>query len=332
MSRAAVFRRGCVLALLVLVLGGAFDVFGASAPAAGKIRTTWAYKRRYAVLEDIAARFGMKTAKSSAQITLSGNGSRLQLFPQKRHAFFNGVRLALAYSPFRSSNGLCYLSYLDYLKTVGPLIGGKRGYNHAIRTIVIDPGHGGKDRGAAGKLYTEKAITLSLANRLARVLRSYGYTVYLTRSDDRYIGLDERSAYATRRKADLFLSLHVNAAADRSVAGIETFCMTPAGAASTNSSTADSRVYPGNRQDPNNLLLAYQLQKALTERTGAEDRGVKRARFAVLRQLNCPGVLIELGFISNAVEERNLGSAVYQDKLARAIAEGVVTYRRSLLK
>ena len=81
MSRAAAFRRGCVLALLALVLGGAFDVFGASASAAGKIRTTWAYKRRYAVLEDIAARFGMKTAKSSAQITLSGNGSRLQLFP-----------------------------------------------------------------------------------------------------------------------------------------------------------------------------------------------------------------------------------------------------------
>ena len=78
-------------------------------------------------------------------------------------------------------------------------------------------------------------------------------------------------------------------------------------------------------------LLQNQNSRAVSADQSAP-RGVKRARFAVLRQLNCPGVLIELGFISNAVEERNLGSAVYQDKLARAIAEGVVTYRRSLLK
>ncbi len=330
MSRPAGVLRWLLPVLLVLLAAGALEA--AAAPVAGQIRTTWANKRRYAVLEDIASRFRMRVARGAGLVTLTGTGGRLQLFPQKRHIFFDGVRLALAFAPFRSSNGLHYLSYLDYLKTVGPLVGGKKGYNHRIRTIVIDAGHGGKDRGAAGKLYTEKAITLKLARRVAQILQSYGYTVRLTRDSDRFLGLGERGNYAARQKADLFLSLHVNSASDRSVSGIESFCLTPAGASSTNSSTVDERSYAGNRLDPNNLLLAYQLQKALVARTGAEDRGVKRARFAVLRELNCPGVLLELGFISNAAEERRLGSAAYQEKLARAIAEGVVAYRRSLLK
>ena len=203
---------------------------------------------------------------------------------------------------------------------------------HRLVTVTIDPGHGGKDKGASGRFSHEKIIVLRLAYRVAAILRACGYRVQMTRETDRFVPLEERSAAHRRQRTDLFVSLHINSAKDTSIHGIECFCLTPAGAFSSGHSSGNTAALPGNARDANNFLLAYHIQRALLRRTGAADHGLKHARFAVLRNLDAPGVLVELGFISNPAEERLLNTPAYQEKLARGIVEGIISYRRCLPK
>ena len=224
----------------------------------------------------------------------------------------------------------------DYAKVLVPLYWSVPSPVPGLRRIVLDPGHGGKDPGkqSANPRYDEKAATLDTAARLKIVLEKRGYEVLLARNRDVAVELDERAAFANRNKADLFISLHYNGAGagDTSSAGLETYCLTPAGQNSTNAGKAKGDVspQPGNRFDHLNLLLAWNIQRELLSATGAEDRGVRRARFAVLRPLNCPGVLVEGGFISSKKEGALIANAAYRQKIAESIAEGVAAYGQRL--
>jgi N-acetylmuramoyl-L-alanine amidase len=131
-------------------------------------------------------------------------------------------------------------------------------------------------------------------------------------------------------RSDLFVSIHVNSAQKKSVSGVETYCLTPVGVVSGNSKQMKKESDPGNRFDPSNMAVAYFIQRNLIFRTGAVDRGVKRANFAVLRNLNAPGVLIEIGFISNEKEERLLNSPGYLARLALGIVGGIAEYQRAV--
>ena len=230
-----------------------------------------------------------------------------------------------------SGYGMHYMSSIDFDAMLAPVFEPRTTLApHRLVTVTIDAGHGGKDKGASGRFSHEKMIVLRLAYRVAAILRACGYKVHMTRETDSYIGLEERSAAHRKLRTDLFVSLHINSAKDRSVSGIECFSLTPAGAFSSGQATGSVAALPGNARDTNNFRLAYHIQKALLRRTGAADRGLKRARFAVLRTLDAPGVLVELGFISNPAEERLLNTPAYQEKLARGIVEGIVSYRQSL--
>ena len=319
------FRIFLTWVLLVLAAGAEL------AAAAPNIRTVWAYGRAYSNLYDMTRRFGLQLRVGKGRYDVTGNGSRMVLYPDKRYMFLNGVRVNQCFSPVMKG-GATYVSRTDYTKTFTPLLGSKRAYKHPVGTIFLDCGHGGKDQGAAGKFSKEKNITLRLGRQLAAILRSCGYKVVMSRNSDVFLSLERRAALQASTRSDLFISLHVNSAGDRSVSGIETYCMTPAGAPSSNSTKADARTYNGNRYDSNNIILAWNLQHSMLSRTKAADRGVKRARFQVLRDIRCPGALVEIGFISNAAEERNLGSAAYIEKLARGLAEGILNYHRSLSK
>src|SRR6185503_3366637 len=116
------------------------------------------------------------------------------------------------------------------------------------------------------------------------------------------------------------------------VKGAETYCMTPVRASSTNArgEGAGAGAYPGNRFDPKNMLLAYQLQTAITEKAGAEDRGVKRARFRVLREAAMPAVLIEAGFMTNPSDGKRIYDPALRRQLAQAIVDGVLAYKRQV--
>ena len=220
---------------LLLLIFSCFLFGGAVLEAAPvRLRSIWSNGRRNVNLLDAAAGFGASVSRSASQIVLTQGKNRLVFQPDKRYAYFNNVRVNLCF-PLLRQGQTPYIGQIDYNNVLAPYLGSKRVYKHPVGRIVLDPGHGGRDRGTAGQRLQEKTITLNLTNRVARILRSYGYKVDLTRTRDATLSLDARSAYANRAKADLFVSIHVNSAADRSVRGIETFCLTPEGAASSNS-------------------------------------------------------------------------------------------------
>jgi N-acetylmuramoyl-L-alanine amidase len=198
-----------------------------------------------------------------------------------------------------------------------------------IHTICLDPGHGGKDPGEKVGSTLEKTYTLLLARELACRMRAAGLLVFLTRGTDTFVGLDDRPALANRTGSDLFISLHFNAAPGGECRGVEVYCLTPATARSTNiaGQEADQTSLPGNRLDAGNVLLAYDLQRSLVGSPGVEDRGVRRARFAVLRSARMPAVLIEGGFLSNSAERRNLTNPEYRGRMAEAILQGVLAFK-----
>ena len=223
----------------------------------------------------------------------------------------------------------------------------------ALQTIVIDPGHGGHDPGAIGPgRLQEKALTLAVARRLAAVLQEeLGVRVVLTRTEDQFLALQERTAIANRQKADLFLSIHVNAARLGAATGTETYFLSSE--ATDNAARAAAafenqviELEPGPRSGSRDLLrsilwdlaqsefqqessrLAEGLQDSLERALRLPSRGVKQAPFYVLGGAAMPAVLVEIGFLSNPREEEQLQDEGYRDRIARALAAGLAAYKR----
>ena len=178
--------------------------------------------------------------------------------------------------------------------------------------IVIDAGHGGRDQGAAGRKAQEKDITLKIAQRTGKYIRrrTRGVDVILTRDKDEFISLNERANFANFCQADLFISIHANSARGYAE-GTETFVW-------------------NKRHNPWSQKLAQLIQEEYTERGKRKNRGVKKANFAVLRNTNMPAVLTEVGFISNAQEEKYLRSRRGRRKLAYCIYQAVKQYLETL--
>jgi len=214
-------------------------------------------------------------------------------------------------------------------------------------TVVIDPGHGGRDAGAVGNGYKEKDINLAVALKVARILRSKGYRVILTRTKDEYVSLYARARMANRSGAHLFVSIHCNASRDPEASGMETYFL-------SESRTSEERAvailensaikYDIGYVQPDepvgailgdllqNLLLeqsynlAMNIHRAALKMALTKDRGVRQAGFYVLKWVMMPSVLVELGFITNRKEAKKLASPSYQRRLARAIALGIERY------
>ncbi len=283
--------------------------------------------RTYWSLNEVGYRYGMRDMGNG----LADRKRYLTFRKDKRQFTINGVRYCLNFAPL-AGDGTMFLSDMDVYTQLDPILRPWTVPNHPVRHIVIDPGHGGKDAGAVRGRFREKDLTLNIARRVRDRLVRAGYRVTLTRHSDIALTLSQRAALAKALKADLFLAIHINAAEGAAVSGIETYAMTPAGAPSSTNTKAVNTSHPGNRCDANNLALASMIHRYMLGRTGGEDRGVKRARFQVLREITMPGVLIECGFISNPAELRRMTTAEYQDKLARGISDGVQAYHLSIMK
>lgn len=176
--------------------------------------------------------------------------------------------------------------------------------------LVIDAGHGGRDLGASGRRSHEKELTLKIAKRLSKRVKSCckGVEVILTRTDDEYLSLEDRAGMANFFRADLFLSIHVNSAPTKT-RGTETF------------------IHRSNPSNSRSEHFARLIERAYTERGGRNSRGVKRANFVVLRETNMPGVLTEVGFISDAQEEKFIQSRRGRNKLAECLLDAFTAYR-----
>ena len=304
----------------------------AGAAAVRGVRRVTLNRQSWINCREAASRYGLAAMRylPGGGVEYRGKAGSFSFVPGKRVFSVNGLRVDPSY-PVLAKYGVHYMNGIDFDAMLAPVFEPRNTLaRQRLVTVTVDPGHGGKDKGASGRFSHEKIIVLRLAYRVAAILRACGYKVHMTRDTDRYIGLEERAAAHRQLRTDLYVSIHINSAKDRSVSGIECFSLTPAGAFSSGQVTGNVNTLPGNAHDTNNFRLAYEIQKALLRRTGAADRGLKRARFAVLRNLNAPGVLVEVGFISNPAEERLLNTPAYQEKLARGIVEGIVSYRQSL--
>ena len=221
-----------------------------------------------------------------------------------------------------------------------------------VNRIVIDPGHGGKDPGCKsyGKS-KEKNITLSLAKRLAsRLKKEIGCEVLLTRNKDAFLTLEQRTAIANMEKADLFISLHVNAHKDTRIHGLETYFLNMATdqqavmVAARENATSEKSISDlqtilndlmMNTKIRESSRLAHQVQQGMVGGAkhcykGIRNLGVKQAPFYVLIGAQMPAVLVEVGFLSNGTERKRLMSKAYQERLAAGICEGIKRYIESI--
>lgn len=324
-------KRLFITALLVLFIN--LGIFSLPCAYAAKDQSGFTYRfvsgRKYYRALDIAHYYRMKLRKVGTYYEMYGKSGRMVFTPNKSYGSFNYISLNYDFPPVEQ-DGVLYISSSDFFNHVQVLLNVRSLNPIGIKTILIDPGHGGNDRGAAGLRYTEKALTLQVATRLYHILSKMGYRVLMTRATDQRLELIHRAQASNSIKADLFISIHMNAAKNRTVNGIETFALTSPGAPSSGSKTVQYNNYPGNNAAHNSMFLAWNVQNMLVRTTRAFDRGVKHARFVVLRETRCPSILVECGFISNRTEENNLGSAMYQEKLAQAIALGIYQYHQSL--
>jgi len=265
----------------------------------------------------------------SGELLLTNRWGRLAFKTDTSRLVLDGVLVWLEW-PVIKDRDRPYLSAKDLNSVLNPLIkpnklpSGKR-----IRRIALSAGHGGKDPGNMEGSRLEKTYTLKLAREVEKRLRAAGFEVIQVRERDEFIPLEERSARANRKQADLYLSLHFNGAPSGSGAaqGAETFALTLNNGRSTNGGRSSSSQR-GNRQDNENILLAYHIHRMILNSLGLVDRGVKHANFVELRDAQMPAVLIEGGFMDNREDALKIFSDQERGQLADAIVDGVQAYRR----
>jgi len=221
-----------------------------------------------------------------------------------------------------------------------------------VSRIIIDPGHGGRDYGAPGYLkgVHEKNVVLQISRRLAKKIRQeLGYEVYLTRNSDKYLTLEERTAIANTKNADLFISIHTNSHKDRRAYGIETYFLNLATdddairVAAMENATSTKNISDlqsilsdlmQNAKINESSRLAGYVQSSMVGHlknkrySRIKDKGVKQAPFYVLLGAQMPAVLVETSFISNPRECKRLTNPKYQERLCEAIIKGIQTYIR----
>lgn len=320
-----------------------------AAPTRPAAPVLWAVTRLrdidYVSVREVARRFGLKPdwVKAEQVMTLGdAHGLHFTFESNQNDFYFDGMRVFMG-RPVLLHRDSLWVSLLDVIKLVAPLF---RPADHrallpatAPKTIVLDPGHGGIDPGTENKRVgiNEKTATLDVALRLKKILEPQGWRVLLVRTEDRELSRDKktdllmRNDFANRNKADVFLSIHFNSA--ERATGVETYTLPPQFMLSSGDETGDGMTkvaYPSNRLDYANLFLGEQLHRALLAGLKTPDRGFKRARKAVLRMLDCPGVLVECAFLSNDAEARRVATPEFRQQIAEALAAGVKNYAEAL--
>ncbi len=291
----------------------------------------------YVSLADAATALGMRDGSNllSTAFTLTDRVHRVDFQAESPEIFVDGLRVFLG-DPAVLHNGRPYVSRIDFERCLLPMLrpGMIAGpVPRAPRVIVIDPGHGGPDHGTENPRLglMEKTFTLDTALRLKRLLESEGYRVILTRYSDpaTKIELQIRALIANQAGADLFISIHFNSLApDARTKGIEIFTFPPQHQRASGAGRGwRAKLRQVNRFD----AWKERGPGAGRARPGEEamktdDRGKKLRHLGVLRDLNCPGILVEGGFLSSDSEARRIASPAYRDQLAAALAAGIRAY------
>ena len=246
-------------------------------------------------------------------------------------AFLDGVHYVMSF-PVEGGDHDWLVSRMDVIKLFDPILRPQEiAGRHTIRGVVIDAGHGGTDNGATSHLGAEKDYTRDTAFRLEALLNAAGIKTVLTRRSDVFVDLYERAHIASLYPDYAFVSIHFNSASQEA-RGLETYCLSPRGAASTSSNyltRTDIQELTGNDNDAVNILLASAVHSEIIKLNPGDpsmDRGVKRARFVVIKANELPAILVEGGFVSNRMEAARVNSPGYRQALAQCIARGLIKF------
>jgi N-acetylmuramoyl-L-alanine amidase len=267
-----------------------------------------------------------------AKQLLLDNGKHQILFTlNSRIAVIDGVNQWLGF-PVIADGDTLVLSRLDLSKTIEPSLRPQfiAGLG-PVDTVVLDPGHGGYDKGAVCIFGNEKDFALDVCFRARKLLQAAGIRVLMTRSDDTFIPLEQRPMVANDTPHSIFVAVHFNDSAENPYAsGFEIYSIAPQGEPSTQDNTLalhDLHAEPGNVTDIPSLALSESIYHAMLGNIPQVDRGIKRARFAVLRFAQVPAVLIEGGFVSSDTEARQIATPAYRQELAAAIVTGIEGFK-----
>lgn len=315
----------------------------AAKPVAAASDRARAPSQRFVSVPDLARRLGLKLTPFGKRSWLLTRGTtKIELEADSREITVDGMRLFMG-AAATVRDGELHLSQIDADRTVGPLARPDilKVRPDRPKVIAIDPGHGGADNGMENKALglKEKVLTLDVSQRLKKILTARGYKVVLTRSNDRPLSPDKstdfqrRSQIANSVGADLMVSVHFNSLSpDTKTSGTEVYTFTPQFQRSTRSLSAgesddaERDPAPVNRFDGWSAILAHSLHREIISSLKTSDRGQKTMHSAVLRGLNCPGVLVEAVFLSNPIEGKKATTSAYRQQIAEAIADGIVAY------
>ncbi len=245
-------------------------------------------------------------------------GTTISFGPGKKDITIGGYRCKLSHPVREDGAGDLLISEVDMVKLIDPIL--RPTYiseRRLVRTVVLDPGHGGYDAGTVGDKVREADFVLQLAAELKEMLTKRGYKVELTHAQNRHLSDHRRIEVANQADAPIFISLHLNSGRS-DIQGIETYTAAPAEQGET--------LRPANRHDAANISLAFALHSSLVSATGAQDGSCRRAQFNLLNSVDCPSALLLLGYATHGEEGELLATPEYRSKLAAAITEGISTF------
>jgi N-acetylmuramoyl-L-alanine amidase len=288
--------------------------------------------RDYVSMKNVAEFYSLdKVQRDGNEVVLMSKTRSLRAYAGSSELFINNLKFILSYPAVEHSGQIC-ISRMDLVKLVEPVMRPSRIKNNVpIDTVVLDAGHGGHDAGARSQFGHEKEYTLDTVFRAKELLQQAGYKVVLTRTGDYFVPLDDRAQIANRYQSAIFISIHFNHGGMGT--GVEAFTLAPRGVPSMMAdgpAVSDFNDCPGNARDQENMALATASHAALVMKTRMTDRGLKRARFVVIRNITIPGVLIEGGFMSNPYDSKMIATPLYRQTLASAVLQAVENYRKAV--
>jgi N-acetylmuramoyl-L-alanine amidase len=303
------------------------------APAASDWQIVKIGGREYLTVDNIAKFYGLPTgiAPVEKRIRIDNGTNSLEVQLDSREVMINGVRSWLCF-PVTEKDGHYLVSRVDLAKTLEPQFRPQMIPNLGqFKTVVLDPGHGGYDKGATSGYGCEKDFALDVARDIKPLLEAKGIKVKMTRNSDIFVPLELRARIANAAKDSIFVSIHFNAtSANPAAQGFEIFSLTPRGAPSTGDDALALRfmnMEAGSSVDAPSLALSMCVHHSVVGHFSEYDRGIKRARFAVLRLTKIPAVLVEGGFLTERGESRLIAQSAWREKLAQSIATGIISYK-----
>lgn len=296
-------------------------------PQTASLRSITSSGRQYVNLYDVAKVYGLTYSATKTGGMLTGKNGLSAVFSTTQREGSLCTRKTFFLFPMINVKNVPYISRLDLVKVIDPVFRSKSIAKLGMKTIMIDPGHGGKDPGALYGKYQEKALNLQIATKLKKKLESLGFTVVMTRTGDTFPELSDRTNLCAKVKPDLFISIHCNASSNSTaINGVETYSVTPVGASSTSGSTIEKVQKPANAYEVNSTRLAHEIHSSVIKATGAADRGIRKGRLYVVTNTTCPSILLEVGYISCPTEAAKIGTDAYQNKIVTGILNGLAGY------